>query len=506
MINDDMGLVRQYADHQSESAFAALVSRHANLVYSAALRQVGEPHWAEEITQSVFILLARKAESLHQRTILSGWLYRTACFVSKSARKQVYRRQQREQEAYMDSTLQETAPDAAWQQMAPLLEDAMLRLGQADRDALMLRFFEGRTLAEVGAALGASEDAAKKRVNRALEKLRRYFQTHGVSSTTAIIAGTISANSVQAAPTALAGSVTAIALAKGATASASTLTFIKGALKLMAWTKAKTVVVVALGVALVGTAAYEADRALLARPPSGVAAHEILQKARDAYNALTSYSDTGTVSSQVGNQTLTTTFDIRLQRPNLYRVNWTQATPFFTSSGTVWSAGKGDFLLMKNGGQQRDRQEYGDMQTALGAATGISGQASATIPGTFFNQNWGDVLRKASLPSTQLSQQKDEKAGGVDCWVVSSSAAPKDLPKNVGKVGKITTTLWIGRKDYLIHKTQTVMEGVSIQPPNGVPAAAQKQMQSLANSTFVFTQTHQDIALNGKFFPPDFEP
>ncbi len=200
MATDDMELVRQYAAHQSESAFATLVSRHASLVYSVALRQVRDPHLAEEITQAVFIILARKAGSLGEKTILPGWLYCTACFVSGSALKQECRRQQREQEAYMQSTLDEAGTDAVWKQMSPLLEEAMLRLGQTDRDALVLRFFEGRSLNEVGAALGASEDAAKKRVNRALEKLRKFFSKRGIASTTAIFTGAISANSVQAAP------------------------------------------------------------------------------------------------------------------------------------------------------------------------------------------------------------------------------------------------------------------------------------------------------------------
>jgi uncharacterized protein (TIGR03435 family) len=115
----------------------------------------------------------------------------------------------------------------------------MEKLGQKDHDAVVLRFFEGRNFKEVGAALGASEDAAKMRVNRALEKLRKFFAKRGVSSTTAIIAGTMAANSVQAAPVALAKSVTAVAIVKGSIATASTITLVKGALKLMAWTKIK---------------------------------------------------------------------------------------------------------------------------------------------------------------------------------------------------------------------------------------------------------------------------
>ena len=137
-----------------------------------------------------------------------------------------------------------------WNQIAPLLDGAMGELGQKDHDALVLRFFENKTFAEVGTAVGASEDAAKMRVNRALEKLRKFFTKRGVPLSSVAIAGTISANSVQAAPVALAKAVTAVAIAKGSIATASTLTLIKGAWKIMAWTKIKTAVVTAAAVLL----------------------------------------------------------------------------------------------------------------------------------------------------------------------------------------------------------------------------------------------------------------
>ena len=279
-MNDDLTLLREYARRNSEEAFTTLVSRHVNLVYSVAMRQVRDPHLAEEITQAAFIILARKAGSLGDKTILPGWLCRTARYASANALTIQRRRQHREQEAHMQSILNggseapsQQADEETWNQIAPLLDGAMEKLGPKDHDALVLRFFEGRNFKEVGSALGASEDAAKMRVSRALEKLRKIFKKRGVSSTTTIIAGTISANSVQAAPVALAKTVTAVALAKGATASLSTLTLIKGALKIMAWAKAKTAIVACVVILAVAGATTVAVRSLCAEARASIQRH-----------------------------------------------------------------------------------------------------------------------------------------------------------------------------------------------------------------------------------------
>ncbi len=241
---DDQQLLREFTETNSETAFATLVARHLNLVYSAALRFCGNPHRAEEVTQAVFIILARKAKSLGVKTVLSGWLYQTARLTAANLVKGEIRRQRREQEAYMQSTLNEPDP-AAWEQIAPLLDDAMGRLGATDRNAVVLRFFENKSAREVAAALQLTEAAAHKRVNRALDKLRKFFVKRGVTLAAAAIAGVVAANSVQAAPAGLSATISTTAV-KGAAVAATVSSLVKGTLKIMAWTKMK----LALGIGM----------------------------------------------------------------------------------------------------------------------------------------------------------------------------------------------------------------------------------------------------------------
>ena len=256
---DDMALLREFGRTRSEEAFATLVSRHINLVYSVALREVRDAHVAQELAQVVFSLLAQKAGSLSPKTILSGWLWRTTRNAASVALRTQRRREQREQQAYMQAQLNEPEPDV-WTQIELVLETAIAQLGAKDHDAVVLRFIEGRSFKEVGAALGTSEAGAKMRVNRALEKLRDFFKKRGFGFSLAMLGGAISAHAVQGAPSGLATTVT-VAAVKGTGATASTLALIKTTLQIMTYTKIKTVAVGGvMALLLAGTSALLVHR------------------------------------------------------------------------------------------------------------------------------------------------------------------------------------------------------------------------------------------------------
>lgn len=263
-----MELLRDYAHGGSEAAFSILVARYVNLVYSAALRTARCPEDAQEITQVVFIILAQKAGRLRPNTVLSGWLYQTARLTAVNLLRRDIRRERREQEATMQPLENDTVVES-WPQLYPILEDAMGELSEKDRNAIVLRFFEGKSFREVSIRLGGSENAAKKRVAHVLERLRKAFLKRGVASTAALLGEMLSAHAVEPAPTALAQSITITALAKSAPVSGSTLTLAKGTLKRMAWAKAKTATI-ASGKALLAATTLFTIWYLLSGPQSGL--------------------------------------------------------------------------------------------------------------------------------------------------------------------------------------------------------------------------------------------
>jgi RNA polymerase sigma factor (sigma-70 family) len=215
---DDAELLCRYAASRAEDAFAELVRRHVNLVYRAALRQCGgDAHRADDVTQLVFTLLARKAPTLARHPSLTGWLYTTTHFTVRDVHRTERRRALREKEALiMQEPAREETTAADWERLRPVLDDAMQKLAERDRIALLRRFFEGRSFAQIAAGLSLTEDAARMRVERALEKLRALLARRGVTSTSAALGLMLTSEAAIAAPASMAASVTGSALAMAA--------------------------------------------------------------------------------------------------------------------------------------------------------------------------------------------------------------------------------------------------------------------------------------------------
>jgi RNA polymerase sigma factor (sigma-70 family) len=209
-MNDDAELLRRCGEEGANDAFSELVQRHVNLVYSAALRQLnGDAHLAADATQLVFTDLARKAKSLTGHRVLAGWLFTSTRYATAKLVRGERRRHAREVEAQLMQEITQDDPAAQldWERVRPVLDEVIGELGDHDREAILLRFFEGRDFTSVGARLGLSDNTARMRVERALEKLRGLLHRRGVTSTTAALAVALANQAVVAAPAGLAAVV-----------------------------------------------------------------------------------------------------------------------------------------------------------------------------------------------------------------------------------------------------------------------------------------------------------
>ena len=309
-MNDqtDAQLLRAYAESRSEAAFGELVRRHVDFVYSAARRMVCDPHLAEDVTQSVFVALAKSAGQLLDRPVLSGWLHRTAQNIAAQTVRTIERRRAREKEAAAMNELIAPESDVSWEHIAPHLDAALGELSEPDRDALLLRYFHRKSAHEMAESLGISDEAAQKRVNRAVERLRELFAKRGVTVGAGGLVMVISANAVQAAPAGLAVTIsTAAALAGTTLATAATTT----ATKAIAMTTLQKTLITTTIVAAVGTGIYEARQASILQTkvqtfqqqqaPLAEQIHQLQRERDEAKNRLATLADA--IANSKGNST-----------------------------------------------------------------------------------------------------------------------------------------------------------------------------------------------------------
>ena len=268
-MTPDWLLLRRYAQEDSQEAFAALTVRYLNLVYSVCLREVHDPELAQDVTQAVFLLLARTAPAFRSKTALPGWLFRTARFAAQNARTREQRRRHYEEKAAQAMQQQnEGVGDAAWTEIEPVLNSALAALREGERDCVLLRFFQGLSFAEAGAALGLSEEAARKRVTRALEKMQRFFGKEGIVVPSVGLAALLSTHAMKAAPATCSASVATITAGAltGQTslslAGSQTYNVLQGVSLLMKFSQTKAVVAVAVAILLGVFTTYAVRRSI----------------------------------------------------------------------------------------------------------------------------------------------------------------------------------------------------------------------------------------------------
>jgi RNA polymerase sigma factor (sigma-70 family) len=254
-MNEDAELLSRYAEEKSEAAFAELVRRQVNFVHAAALRRVGgDAQLAQEVTQQVFTALARDAKVLARHPVLCGWMFTATRRIAAQTVRTETRRRAREQAAFIMNEINPTgAPQPDWERLRPELDAVLDQLGERDREAVLLRFFEARSFGEIGGRLRLSENAARMRVERALDKMHATLASRGVSSTTAALGLALTAQAASVAPVGLAASVTGVALAGAATGAGG----MAGVLTFMSITKLAAGVVTIVAILAVGVAVYE---------------------------------------------------------------------------------------------------------------------------------------------------------------------------------------------------------------------------------------------------------
>ncbi len=418
---------------------------------------------AQDVTQAVFLLLARTAPAFRSKTALPGWLFRTARFAAQNARTREQRRRHYEEKAAQAMQQQtEAVGDTAWTEIESVLNSALAALREGERECVLLRFFQGLSFAEAGAALGLSEEAARKRVTRALDKMRKFFEKGGIIVPGVALAALLSAHAAKAAPATCSAAVAHITagavaghLPMGLTGS-HIYQLSEGALKAMKMAQIK----VAVGIAATLVVGFSTYAVAVGIRPATSATHkvatlklghvlqqttgealtptQIIAHSRQAYGALQSYQGTTSVSGQsvtAEGKTAThhTSAKILFARPGKIRAEGKDSggNPFaYVSDGVTMAeqiASKGVWKKVENA------------EMAIAGATGIAQNAATTVPALLLGTNWGDPF----VPEYGLEVREDD-VDGHPCYVVTNS------------LGTATDSLmgyfWIDEKTFLLRR------------------------------------------------------
>ncbi len=455
---DDRQLLKQFTQHNSQQAFAALTARYLSLVYSTCRRELDDADLAEDVTQAVFLVLARKAPTLRREVVLSGWLFQTARFAARNARTLETRRKACEAKAADAAREQQMdTEDAAWTEIEPLLNHSLAALRDGERECVLLRFFQGLSFAEAGAALGLSEDAARKRVTRALDKMRQVFVKNGIIVPAAALAALLTAHAAKAAPSSLAGHINA-----GLTGPHIYIS--EGIIKAMKIVQIKLAVGITTTV-VVGFSGYAVGRAmtlprttvhqvvpLTAVPKPGhvlqqtpgkttLTAAQIAERCRAAYAGLKTYQCTAAVRTHD-----TTVADSQASDYN------TSASISFAQPSKIHAEGidmSGDAFAFVSDGTATEEITNGvkgtwrkdkDVESAIASVTGISQSAGTTIPALLLRTTWGDPLGRGPTDA----EVREDTVQGQPCYVLTS---------RLNKANDTQTKyLWVDETTFLLRR------------------------------------------------------
>ena len=485
---EDRLLLQRFVQDNSEEAFAALTARYLNLVYAVCRRELADAETAEDVTQAVFLILARKAPSLGRNVVLSGWLFQTARFAAKNARLQATRRAAYEQKA-TEALMEQHTEDKQWAEIEPFLNQSLSALKASERDCVLLRFFQGQTFAEVGASLGLSEEAARKRLARSLDKMRQFFVKNGVIVPVIALPALLTTHAAKAAPITCQASVTALTQSVLAGHTTAALTgshayqLSEGVLNAMKIAQVKVAVAITTS-AVIGLGFYAASRAvtmtashpaaiLLNIPKPGhilqqvpgrtLTASQIAEHCRQAYANLRTYRGTSTVNEQsiIGGapHDYQSAATIQFTRPGKVSAKGTDMSghPFgYVSDGVTTEQTYPTIVNWGSSWQKVDRSgKTSSTESAIAGATGTAQWAATTVPALLLGVTWGFVLPLSSGGVLDHNVREDT-VDGQKCYVLAAhSTATQSSPKTMEAL------LWIDEKTFLIRRYALETDGLT---------------------------------------------